>query len=331
MLTYLSADKAMNGDPYQTRGWQPISDLNRTDADVSIFYLNSNGMRYTSQVYDPFFRAQSEVIPLVPVTIKIYEASNLTSVLACTDQFQIQNPNNNMATELTSANKAVAQALQICLNSLQTAALLRLGLTGYESLIFSGVDGLSGAALHASDIAYRSLSPGLPDNQWQIEVSGWFNASLARLQQDIIGWVSKDATELVGFADLLPPTGYPDYENMCQNQVVKNVGQYQTFSVTAIIIIFSVGLFIIVLSWVLEPVVVWCEKRLGRYGPGSRQWLGTSPLQLQRLSLRHDEHFGWKKCDSEIPVTDIGVKWPGSVSGDYGAVHVDEFAVERKT
>lgn len=328
LLTRYRVDKAMVGDPYASRGWKPIDDLNRTDADVTVFYLNSNGMRYTSPVSDPFFYAQREIVPLQPLGIKPYAASNLTSVLACTDQYQIQNPNNNMATELTAANKANAQAMQIGLNNLQAAALLRLVLPSYDSLIFSGADGLSSAALRASDTAYRSLSVGLPDNQWQIEVSGWFNASLARLQQNVIEWVSKDPKELDGIADIVPPTGFPDYENMCQNQIVKNVGQYQTFSVTAIIIIFSVGLFIIVLSWVLEPLMGLCERFLGREGAGSTQWLLTSPLQLQRLSLVHDERISWTKCDSEVPITGVNQKWIGGGRADYVTVHVED--IERR-
>lgn len=51
------ADKAVIYDPYQSQGWEPIGDLNHTDADVSIFFLNSNGVRYLQKVLDPLFYA----------------------------------------------------------------------------------------------------------------------------------------------------------------------------------------------------------------------------------------------------------------------------------
>ncbi|PVH71856.1 hypothetical protein DL98DRAFT_612986 [Cadophora sp. DSE1049] len=163
----MAADKAVIYDPNRSLGWEPMNDLNRTDADVSIFFLNSNGMKYSQQVFDPLFYADRATSgSLRNENITFYGTTNLTSVLACTDQYQVQNPNTNTATELTSTFKTYLQGSQIGLNNAQLAALSRLGLGSYDSLKFSSVGGLSSAALHASDTAFQSLSPGLPDGQW---------------------------------------------------------------------------------------------------------------------------------------------------------------------
>ncbi|KAG4433183.1 hypothetical protein IFR05_011343 [Cadophora sp. M221] len=307
----MAADKAVIYDPYQSQGWVPIEDLNRTDADVSIFFLNSNGMRYFQKVLDPLFYADREFsVPLRYENITAYSSTNLTSVLACTDQYQIQNPNTNTATELTSTYKAYLQALQIGLNNAQLAAVARLGLTSYDSLMFSSVGGLSSAALHASDTTFQSLSPGLPDDQWRTEVTGWFNTSLARLQDTIISWASKDIADYEGFATLVHPTEFPELANMCKNQIVKNVGQYQSFSVLGIAVIFAVGLLIILLSWILEPIVGWWQKRFRGRSSGCEQWLLSSALQLQRLALQKENLGGhWTKCDGEVPIAEHGAKW----------------------
>lgn len=108
----------------------------------------------------------------------------------------------------------------------------------------------------------------------------------------------------------MPPIGFPELLDMCNNQISKNVGQYQSLSVHGIAVVFAGGLFIIILSWILEPIVGWCQKRFGGHRFGQKQWLLTSPLQLQRLALQKEGLEGhWTKCDGEVPSTGNGEKW----------------------
>lgn len=314
-LIFDSADKAVIFDPYRSIGWDPMDDLNRTDADVSIFFLNSNGMRFSEPVLDPFFRATRQYpLPSAIGNTSFYGADNLTSALACTDQFQIQNPNTNTATELTSSLKAQIQSLGIGLNNAQFAAVLRLSLSSYESLIWNSVNGFSAGALHAPDIAYQTLSLGLPEDQWRTEVTGWFNTSLATLQDRIVSFASKDLVGIEEIGSLHLPSGMPELLDMCHNQIIKNVGQYQSFSLLGLVMIFAIGSFIILLSWILEPIVGFFRKRLRRRGARGEakqdQWLLASSLQLQRLALQKDGLGGeWMKLDGEVPVTRYDSKW----------------------
>lgn len=187
---------------------------------------------------------------------------------------------------------------------------MRLGLASYDSLIFSSLGGLNSAALQGFRYGLPVTLSGLSDDQWQKEVTGWFSTSLARLQDTSISWASKDIADYEGFATFVHPTEFPELANMCKNQIVKNVGQHRPFSVLGIAVIFAVGLLIITLSWILEPVVGWCQKRSGGRSSSHEQWLLSSPLQLQRLTLQRESLRGqWTKCDDEVPIVEHGAKW----------------------
>ena len=233
--------------------------------------------------------------------------------MSCIDQFQIQNPSSNQATELTSSIKALIQAGYIGLNARQIATVARLSLSSYDILLFNSVNGLSAAALDAPNSAYTYLSPGLPDNQWQIEASGWFNASLATLQSLVLSFVSKDMSGTERFANVTPPSEVPELNDMCNNQIIKNIGAYQTLSVLGIAVVAVIGTLIIVISWVVEPIVNGIRKSKDRRrsrAPEANQWLLQSALHLYRLSSQAQGMGGdWSKCDDEVPVTRSDAKF----------------------
>lgn len=281
-----------------------------------MIFLNSNSMIYLNPVKDPLFSANRVLTSQLPNgNFTYYGADKLTQILGCTDQFQIQNPNSNLATELTSSAKTYIQAAKIGLNLAQSATVLRLNLVSYDSLMFNSVNGLGAAALHAPDNAWQRLSPGLPDDQWRTEILGWFNASLVTLQDRVISYVSKDMTSMANVARLNVPSGFPELQSMCQNQAIKNIGAYQSFSMLGIGIIAVVGVFIIVLSWALEPLVGWVQNRSKKAGKNDGltkhdQWLLDSAIHLQRMLVQRDgSGIEWSNCDGEVPVTAKNQTW----------------------
>jgi hypothetical protein len=47
-------------------------------------------------------------------------------------------------------------------------------------------------ALWANNLVALNSSPGLPDNQWHIEVLGWFQTNLAKLQAYMVEFASSN-------------------------------------------------------------------------------------------------------------------------------------------
>jgi hypothetical protein len=84
VLTFISAVFALTGQGSDE--WEPVSELNRTDADVTLMMLTQNAIGYLARSDDPWMPAHT---PVGDTWIGDY----LVNLLACIDQYQICNPN----------------------------------------------------------------------------------------------------------------------------------------------------------------------------------------------------------------------------------------------
>lgn len=69
----------------RSAGWNPIKELNRTDADMSAIYLTLHSILYKYPVDDPLFTAHDST---VLSSSTCYRADFDATVVACADQFQ---------------------------------------------------------------------------------------------------------------------------------------------------------------------------------------------------------------------------------------------------
>jgi hypothetical protein len=76
------------------------------------------------------------------------------------------------------------------LNELQLATAQRI-ITAFElTATFNAVNLLGDIAFLACNRLAELTSTGLPPNQWQIEVQGWFETSLAKMQAYMVEYVT---------------------------------------------------------------------------------------------------------------------------------------------
>ena len=166
----------------------PITPLNRTDADESFHYIASNTVEYLTPVYDLVFSANGTYRDNDTFTIPggLYEPDQFLNIIGCTDQMQFCNPNTGDCTPLAGQVAVVSAVYDIGLNLYQQATAERIYLAALKSSTYLSVDGLRGGALLAQDKLYNFISPGLPANQWILEIQLWVQTSLAKLQQLIV-------------------------------------------------------------------------------------------------------------------------------------------------
>ena len=62
--------------------------------------------------------------------------------------------------------------------------------------IFNIVTSLGINSLWANNLAFGTLAPGLPDNQWHIEVLGWLQTILVQLQASVVNYASNNHDKL---------------------------------------------------------------------------------------------------------------------------------------
>ena len=283
--------------------WNPIPALNRKDADVSPYFLATNGVEYEGLVNDPFFNA---TIPDNSTTFGVqnqtyWRSANYVNVLGCAEQYQICNPVTNGCTELTFSLPAFEKEMpEIGLNDVQTITAERM-IGVLVDNVFIHVRCRGANALRASEMLRGLQQIVLPDNQWTIEVSTWFKLSLAQLQEQTVRY----ATGPLFTSDELEITkpANQDEWNMCKNQISRSQGDTISFSMLGVGIILVVGSFLIATSLVIDILVGSIRRKYHWKEFKGLQWILDEKLQLQRLAYEEAGQGEWTGCAGPVPVT----------------------------
>ncbi len=212
----------------------PIPQLNRSDADVTLFFLSSQGIIFTRETNDPWYSAHRlgsyHALNFNNMSDITFLADDLVSVLGCTDQIQLCNP--NLPTNSSSPPGQTGQC-----NPLRGMAdfafprynlwaaspsqqrfvkwvdkVLGLGLLTASAI----VDTLGTAALTSRYMLGIALQGPLPDNQWQREVEYWVGGALTSLQGALVEAANGPPPEMMPFK-VVPNTS--EEWQACWNQV----------------------------------------------------------------------------------------------------------------
>jgi hypothetical protein len=148
------------------------------------------------------------------------------------------------------------------------------------------------------------ISFGLPENQWQIEVIGWFQTNIAMLQAYVINFAS-NAADLSPFGYVEPPKGRYQ-QDQCTQQLVQAVGEVQNFSVCGMMIIVCVSAALVLLDCSLEQIVDFVDKFYCRDSIAKRARQANDKLHLLRMALGGNE---WELGRWGVPVRNDAVKF----------------------
>ncbi|KAI9741904.1 MAG: hypothetical protein M1834_000293 [Cirrosporium novae-zelandiae] len=298
---------------YSGNSWIPIEQFNRTDGDVSIFWIAPNSVRFSQPVYDPVFQATSlggSYISSQGQNISWYTADYWVSVLGCVDQHQYCNPNNGNCGPLAGYNPAWQAAVKtIGISTVQQGITDRVALQSAYLNTYHTVNGRDGAALRATE-TLNGLDQGpLPINQWQIEVSSWFNAAMARLQQGIVEYAAGPTNIEEGLITLHPSDDVS--KGMCYSQKVRSANGTTSFSALGVAIILIVGTLIVFTNLVLDTVVGFLQRYLHKGEHRRLNWILDEKFQLQRMAFEEVSMGDWEGATAVVPVTKKGDKFGG--------------------
>ncbi|GES63803.1 hypothetical protein ATEIFO6365_0007049000 [Aspergillus terreus] len=299
--------------------WAPREELNRTDADVSLFFLNSNSVTYEYPTDDPMFSAhQSALSDLIAYGGNTsiaefdnwYTADAVTTVLGCTDQFQFCNARTEGCSELQGIQAYVGVDKLLAFAETYNLSLLQTDIFGllinYLSVnnIHNSIYGRPSYALRAQEtLSGLSQTAQLPSNQWQIEVQSWVETNLASLQERSVQFAtgprgSREGKHRLALTDQTP---------LCKAQKVRCPAGRASFSVLGIACLLAVGGLIVLFNVALEPIMA----RVGsKWFPGSAyrrlNWALDDKLQLQRMAFEGARVGHWHGYTAAVPVTDKG-------------------------
>lgn len=258
-------------------------------------------------------------------------SDSIIRVLGCTDQHQFCNLNSvvniTSCTPLTGMkfDSDFASNGSLGLSELQIAIVMRFSSILLATTISQSV--ISEISLQAYNYLQYYISAPLPNNQWQIEVTTWFNIALTKLQALLIEVSSGPSTRSAS-SIIQPPFGEHD-QALCSAQKVRQNANYNSFSVIGLIIVLAIGGSIIVSSFWIDIFVGYVQRLSHKGVYKSTQWLLDDKLQLQRMIYEKENLGKWDKCDTKVPMTTERIDQMGIIYqlGDqrhpsYGKDHV---------
>ncbi|KAI0148735.1 hypothetical protein GGR57DRAFT_474134 [Xylariaceae sp. FL1272] len=289
-------------------GFVPIDAIFRKDADILLVFLSGNGVSHTAPSGDLWYR----VSPTPTTTDVDYSASDNNnkadiflpleeaSPLGCAIQWQFCSQNVKNCSPLGGYLDILGQP-DYTHNDTQ-AAYFR-----YFTTIFSKsptidviLQKMGPTSLESQSSFINTLQGPLPSDQWQRDVIQWFEIEIAAAQMAFLETAYYNPTN----------TSFLDYREsftreeakLCQHQKFRSTA-HSHFSVFGLLFTFIVGLAIIAVSLLLEPLFWLLYKRLGYREYATLEWTSNTTLQLQRLAHERAGFGVWSRGTGRIPVT----------------------------
>ena len=162
-----------------------------------------------------------------------------------------------------------------------------------DGTTYSSVDVIGPDALQIWKKVYGFIAPGVPENQWQIEVEGWLKTTLAKRQAYMVEYAVNTAQlSPHGHIGLLVAnnTLYEEWKAQCFNQKISILGAYHNLSFFGFAFTWTASGVIIIISWSLKCFVTKQRKFWGRSNqeePAACRiaWKIDVKVQQQRVAL----------------------------------------------
>jgi hypothetical protein len=278
--------------------------LNRTDADVTLFFLTTAGI-YSQAINDPWFSARDELRTSGNST-SFYNAGRV-SVLGCIEQHQFCNPAKSVCSNITSLSTPYSSA-ELLLNSQQESILRRLSSGIEASQIDSAISQQGSCALLIRRATLNDWNP-IPDDQWMHEAENLFAISMTATQRHMLEYLTGPEDAMLR-KDLMPLEEREAW--MCNSQIVRRDG-YTSFSTFGLIMVLVIGCAIILVGTCLETISERFWSSCDDASVKTLQWQLSSYLQLQRIAFEGKGEGTWAGQTNKVPTTDPGqlLKFPG--------------------
>ncbi|KAF1994364.1 hypothetical protein P154DRAFT_581843 [Amniculicola lignicola CBS 123094] len=293
--------------------FNPITPLQRFDADMWLISLADNGIRYTAAIDDPWFSAHTRGSN---ITIRGYEgeypsfvADKSASVLGCTEQYQVCAPSRPVGDRCSRLGGLLDPTGKVNATD-PTFDLKHRVFSGLSYARFNDIaKGLGDESLRARSTLNTIIQVPLPNNQWQLEMERWFQIMLSGMQASSVETaVGPTTNEMKPFyigrndTEDFPGDKNTEFGYFCDNQKIRST-EHANFSVFGLSLTLAVGCLIILLNWSVEWIyikLVWHFPYFNQYA--RLEWTINGTLQLQRLAHEELGYGNWTNCDMEVPV-----------------------------
>lgn len=316
--------------------FDPIPELQQTDADLSLMLLSFNNA-YDGPVYDPWFAAStphndSNAFCLDQAKIFYVRDRPLTG-LACTQQWQFCNTTKHRdlndahctppmgIVQLDSLIFAGGEPASVEFSPEQLALISRFDQVAVSASFYYVAYALSkatSAPLKARNLISTTAGLPLPATQWQEETKYWTEILLAYLQQSWIDFSTgqfSPKTDYINVTKSIKDSKHLDpldkaAANMCANQIVRTT-VYRNFNFFALMLTLVLGTIVIVLGLSIEDIIgLIRQRRLNYEGGSSKQdmWVLNSDIEMLKTISELQGGAVWSRSKNGVPIAEPGMK-----------------------
>ncbi|KAJ2985736.1 hypothetical protein NUW58_g5373 [Xylaria curta] len=297
-----------------------IPKLSRSDGDVSIIFLEGNGVVFLQPIDDDWYQATAiggrASYGRNNGTFAYFIPQEAASPMGCVEQYQYCNI--GQCGPLASFNDAYIGAAphfnltseeanqdQISLDNYQANILYWLGnilasspTTIIDVISSLGPSSLSSISLFIAGIQYTDYQPGL----WKRDAQNWFNIVLSVIQNAFTSVVLHPANP--EYQDILTTPKSKFQEELCNRQTIRSMN-HNSFSVFGLIFTYVVGGLIVIASALIEPVLRSLQRRYKYRTYEELEWTTNEYLQLHRLAQEEAGYGKWSNCTEAVPITGL--------------------------
>ncbi|KAH7371572.1 hypothetical protein BKA66DRAFT_423820 [Pyrenochaeta sp. MPI-SDFR-AT-0127] len=312
--------------------WIPINALSRNGSDTFIIFLEQNNVLHWKPNNDPVFAA-NKPSPNDPTK---FRADRLVSPIACFQRHRYCTPDKRFCTPWGGRHDMFETIVESAagFNPAQLATAARISLAARKTSIYEVINSQSSKCLRAQDKMDWLFQMPLPDNQWEHEVLAWVQEGLASLQAAVQEYAAGPTISIAGsklqqvWLDKVPENYTATdravdqtWRSMCHNQIIHDTQGTLNFSILGITVVFSLGFLICILSFVIEPMTAWIQRRFDVGAARAIAWTRDDNLQTLRLLFDSHRRGAWTGSADLVPVThsaDEVFFYPGESA--YGSV-----------
>ncbi|KAI0154922.1 hypothetical protein GGR57DRAFT_502110 [Xylariaceae sp. FL1272] len=311
--------------------WTPIPELWRSDGNVLIAFLSGNGVHFSEQMDDDWYRATQLDTDIhwtaIPGNKQAYRPTLAASPLGCVEQWQWCKSGDSLECgPLSSEFDALYQAASLfnltsedldparpsVPSELGTRLIWPVVLT-FEYPTFMGtlIEHFGSRALASQSRLHSGIQWALPDNQWQLDVIQWWYTILATVQA-ACKLANARALACLPLVDTVQGTNDPEFEKylspplnkqeqkLCDSQKIRS-SSYTSFSLFGLLFAYIVGIIIMIISFVLVPLLDFLYKNLDFRSYARLEWISNGDLQLHRLAHGELAPEEWSNCTKDVP------------------------------
>lgn len=263
--------------------WQALPEFRRQDGDTTLVAVSANSIQYTTQIYDPLFLATSPIDAGPGSGLKtVYQPYYQLNIVGCVDQYTICNPRFESRCTPVSGIIDLLNNFDLTnnqdplgLNDHQRATAFRIATMLQNTNTYSNVYATGDEALKASAKALNQLSLPLPYDQWILEVRGWFEIGLAKMQAYAVDYAAN--TYQGDFGSIKIPQGiHAQFQSIfteqCATQKIRSTNDIQNLSLTGIIIVAVAGGILWIIGLAFHPAIIplWRKRVRKHFIPWTR-------------------------------------------------------------